>query len=467
MTQQGNIEEPLDDFKSYHTPSKENSEKDRLSEEKEDPNEGIIHGSNDNLSKESLAVKRNNSIHTDSEPNKDALLNEIREIRKEVHILAEKISKPIEKIAKFFETYQNHFLSTSHNPNIDQISNKNQDLKQSEVVLHKIEDYKKVRDKYPYEVFTRDELPNLDSISKKEYQRYYKLAEQIEPLAFYLYRNPLLTEQTMKSFLKTYKEYSKEYEEFDLKKLKSIYIEKDLMESESQETLSKKWRQWRQIWTISYGVSKDSFPQIKFSSEKKVKEQERSVVDKGIIKYAWETLSKNGKHAESLMIYLMFAFELTPRDVRLLKFEDIKMKNKQGTITVYRSKNNSWQQIPITESLYKRIIKNQNDLTKNGKCFMANRSTKEETIVGHFLFKDSKSSIIKKFRTKFWGLLKDFDICSKDLRISSLNDKNSEGSPKESKRFEEKKMPFKPKGILKGTSKNLNQPKKLRKSKKH
>ena len=43
----------------------------------------------------------------------------------------------------------------------------------------------------------------------------------------------------MKSFLKTYKEYSKEYEEFDLKKLKSIYIEKDLMESESQETLLK------------------------------------------------------------------------------------------------------------------------------------------------------------------------------------------------------------------------------------
>ena len=101
MTQHGVIEEPLNVFKSYHSPSKENSEKDRLSKEKEDPNEGIIHGSNDNLSKESLAVKRSNSIHTYSEPNKDALLNEIREIRKEVHILAEKISKPIEKIAIF------------------------------------------------------------------------------------------------------------------------------------------------------------------------------------------------------------------------------------------------------------------------------------------------------------------------------------------------------------------------------
>ena len=79
---------------------------------------------------------------------------------------------------------------------------------------------------------------------------------------------------------------------------------------------------------ISYGVSKDSCPQIKISSEKKVKEQERSVVDKGIVKDAWEALSKNGKHVESFMIYFMFVFELTPKDVRLLKFEDIKMKIK-------------------------------------------------------------------------------------------------------------------------------------------
>ena len=128
-------------------------------------------------------------------------------------------------------------FSLTHPGNIDQIINKNQDVKQSKVVLHQIEDYDKVRDTYSYEVFTRDELPNSDSKSKKEYQRYYKLSEQIEPLVFYLYRNPLLTEQIIKSFLKTYKEYSIEYEEFDLKKQKSIYIEKDLMESESQETL--------------------------------------------------------------------------------------------------------------------------------------------------------------------------------------------------------------------------------------
>ena len=88
------------------------------------------------------------------------------------------------------------------------------------------------------------------------------------------------------------------------------------------------------------------------------------------------------------MIYLMSAFELSPGDVRLLKFENIAMKNKQATISIFKLKSNSKQRIPISDSLYKKIMKYQKDLTKNNKKFMANKSTKTETIVGNFLFKD-------------------------------------------------------------------------------
>ena len=257
-------------------------------------------------------MNREISTPVESELNNNALITEIREIKKEAHTLVEKISTPLERIANFFENFQDHFLSSHHNTIFSQINNENQNIKQSEVVLHQIEDHEKVREKYPYEVFVRDELPNLDSKSKKEYQRLYKLAENIEPLTFYLYKNPLLTEQIMKSFLVTYKEYSNMHDDFDLKKLKSIYIEKDLKELENKETLKKKWKQWRRIWMISYGVSPELFPRIKFSSKKKAKEQESFTVSKEIIKEGWETLSKNGKHAESLMIYLMSAFELSP-----------------------------------------------------------------------------------------------------------------------------------------------------------
>ena len=36
--------------------------------------------------------------------------------------------------------------------------------------------------------------------------------------------------------------------------------------------------------------------------------------------------------------------------------------------------------------------------------------------------------IIKKFKTKYEDIQKDFDVYSKDLRILSINGKNSNGS---------------------------------------
>ena len=275
--QHGDIDESEDPFKCEETPFKDNSEKDKGSEEKEEVKNEINQRSSDHFSKESLVMNREISTPVDSKLNNDALITEIREIRKEFHTLVEKISAPLERFANFFKKYQDHFLSSHHNTNFSQINNENQNIKQSDIVLHKIEDYEKVIEKYPYEVFVRDELPNLDSKSKKEYQKLYKLAEHIEPLAFFLYKNPLLTEQTMKSFLLTYKEYSKMFDEFDLIKLKSIYIEKDLKELEDKETLIKKWKQWRRFewfnleWVKNYFQKSNSQVKRKLKNKKSLK----------------------------------------------------------------------------------------------------------------------------------------------------------------------------------------------------
>ena len=86
-----------------------------------------------------------------------------------------KISTPLERIANFFEKYQDHFLSSHRNTIFSQINNENQNINQSEVVLHQIEDYEKVREKYPYEVFVRDELPHFDSKSKRSIKDYTNL----------------------------------------------------------------------------------------------------------------------------------------------------------------------------------------------------------------------------------------------------------------------------------------------------
>ena len=129
----------------------------------------------------------------------------------------------------------------------------------------------------------------------------------------------------MKSFLKTYKEYSKEYEEFDLKKLKSITTEKYLMESDSQQTLSKKWRQWRQIWMISYGVLRIHSHKLKFQAKRKWKSK-KDQSRQGNNQRCMRKIIKKWKACWIINDLSHFCIELTTRDVRLLKFEDIKMK---------------------------------------------------------------------------------------------------------------------------------------------
>ena len=127
--QHGDVYESEDPFKCDETPFKDNSEKDKGSEEKEEVKDEIYQRSSDHFSKEALVMNREISTPVDSELNHDALITEIREIRKEVHTLVEKISTPLERIANFFEEYQDHFLSSHHNTIFSQINNENQNIK--------------------------------------------------------------------------------------------------------------------------------------------------------------------------------------------------------------------------------------------------------------------------------------------------------------------------------------------------
>ena len=160
----------------------------------------------------------------------------------------------------------------------------------------------------------------------------------------------------MKSFILTFKEYFSKHDKFDLTNLKLHYIEKDLSEIENKKTLKKKWKQWRRLSLIVYGVKKDDFPVIKFSSRKKGKEQDHSAYDKDVILKAWNTLSKQRNKLDALLLHLMFALALRPGEARLIKFEDVELKNSQVSIKVYKSKKDRTQQLSISQQLYDEII---------------------------------------------------------------------------------------------------------------
>ena len=103
----------------------------------------------------------------------------------------------------------------------------NQEISHSKVVIHQIENYTTIREKYPYEVFIEDKLPHLNSKYLVEYSNTLNIVENIEPLAFFLYKNSALNLKTKKSFASTWKEYYWKYRYFSLQMLKSLFIEKD------------------------------------------------------------------------------------------------------------------------------------------------------------------------------------------------------------------------------------------------
>ena len=94
--------------------------------------------------------------------NYESLRNEIKELRNDLKTWMEKIAAPLKIIANFIT--QNHpqkFESTIRESSIPTPENA-QEINQADVVIHTVEDYQKVRDKYPFETFVRNELAHLD-----------------------------------------------------------------------------------------------------------------------------------------------------------------------------------------------------------------------------------------------------------------------------------------------------------------
>ena len=354
-----------------------------------------------------------------------SIRNEIKELRNDFKIGLEKIAIPLNIIANYIMQNQ---MPKPEIPLLDaneSNSLNNSENKQSDVVIHTVEDYQKVRDKYPFEIFLRSELANLSPKSKKEYSRVLQISRNIEPLAYFLFRNLSFTLKTMKSFVSTYQEYYNEYRGFDLEMLKSLYIEKDFKQSEDKETLKKKWNQWRRICYISFGVPKDKFPKITFTSKIKDQKKVSFGITKEYIQDAWKTLSASGKIGDALLIHLMYALGLRTGEIRLLKFDDVN-NQEHPTIKVYKAHKGIVKQIEISQALYDEIKNYENELIMKEKYDKTIRKTTEsEEVAGHFMYTDSESAIIKKFRRNFGGILSKFNLRPKIIRELSLKEKNN------------------------------------------
>ena len=240
----------------------------------------------------------------------------------------------------------------------------------------------------------------------------------------FCFRNQSLTLKTMKSFVNTYKEYSREYREFDLQMLKSIYIEKDFKQSESQLTLIKKWKQWRRIWVTSFGIPNDKFQKINFSSNTHNHKDIKFNKIKKIIESTCKTLKVKGKTGDALLVQLIFTLRLKISEIRLLRFEDVS-NQKEPKLKISNSKKGSSKLIIISEEHYNEIKNYETNLIKKGKYDKAIRqSTISEQIIGHFMFNDSEYSIIKKLKSNFGETWEKFCLKLSELREVAIKEIN-------------------------------------------
>ena len=115
-------------------------------------------------------------------------------------------------------------------------------------------------------------------------------------------------------------------------------------------------------------------------------------------------MKNKGKTGDALLIRLMYTLKLRTGEVRLMKFEDVK-NQEQPTIKVYRSKRGNSKQIQISQDLYNEIKYYEGYLIQKGKYDKVIRQiTVSEQVVGHFMFPDSGSTILKKFESYYGGI---------------------------------------------------------------
>ena len=374
-------------------------------DERHSGGDNLVLNEKNNKEEESKSNKGESIVESESSEeeseiaNREAEINslkaEIKGLRNDFGFWMEKIAAPLNIIANSIMTNQIPKIDKAQLVNNPPYENNRQEINQSEVVEHEIENYEAIREMYPYELFKKDLLPNLSKKSKNEYSKLLKAADFMEPLAFFLYKNQSYDEKTKKSFIALWREYHTEYKHFSIDSLKSFFIEKDYTKTSSNETLVKKWSQWRRICEVSFGFNKEDFPKIEFTSPKKEHKEVNYEFVRETVENAWNTLSNKGKTGDALLILLMYVLGLKTWEVRLLRFKDVEYKD-QPTIKIYDSKKESVKQILISQELYDEIIEYKNELTATKKYHASTRDTpRDQTDYGHFMFCDSKGSITK------------------------------------------------------------------------
>ena len=303
----------------------------------------------------------------------------------------------------------------------------NYDNEQCEIVEHQIDKPELFHDPYPYEEFERYQLPNLEKESLKFYKEQLKFAENDKPLAYYFFEQRNLSKDVKAGIRTVYKQFIEKYKSFTLVNLKNHFTNLDITNSKTSSSLSKNWERMKRVATCSFGIKKEEFPKIKFSSSKQGREENVSAIDKNQYLKAANLLYEKGEYEDSLLINIMWCFASRPSEMLTLRFEDFEDKDCQKSVYYYANKKNQRNKFTISNDLYDKVMEYKEMKISQGtykeKIFITPTG---KSIKGHFVFDLTRSILQKKFSRKFAKLVPGLKSRPKDIRMSSISNEFKE-----------------------------------------
>ena len=211
-----------------------------------------------------------------------------------------------------------------------------------------------------------------------------------------------------------YKQFTEKYKSFSLSNLNNHFTNLDITNSKTSSSLSADWERMKRLATCSFGIKKEEFPKIKFSSNKQGREENVSAINKNQYLKAANLLYEKGEYEDSLLTNIMWCFASRPSEMLTLRFEDFEDKDGQKSVYYYTNKKNQRNKFTISNDLYDKVMEfKEMKISQNAYIEKTFITPTGKAIKGHFVFDLTRSKLQKKFFKKVWKAYTRFEIKTK------------------------------------------------------
>ena len=180
---------------------------------------------------------------------------------------------------------------------------------------------------HPFEKFEVNQLPHLEKESLKFYKEQLKFADKDKALAFYFFEHRNLSAGVKAGIKTAYNQFKLKHSIFSIENVKNYFTNLDVTNSMTSTSLSLHWERMKRLAICSFGIKKQDFPKIKFSSNKQRREENVSAINKDQYLKAANLLYAKGQYEDALLIYIMWSLTSCLNEMLTLRFEDFEDKD--------------------------------------------------------------------------------------------------------------------------------------------